>query len=203
MFLVVAIASMTVDGHRNRSILAIGSRIAQNSRRGLRRWHDLYASIDSGIVGADGGGGDQTMSITFTSQPVGNVAQYAPTNVVATWIEDSNGTFVQTINRQSGVRSQHLVAWTQKSGGQDADQDALTGATRPNHATPVTAVWAIPAGLADGIYTVRVETCDENSNTAAQNTQGTFTFEKNGTASIQTPVVAGYTNVTIDYSGQL
>lgn len=159
--------------------------------------------------GADGGdeadadiGGDETMTITFTSEPVGG-SQYAPANVVATWIEDANGAFVQTINRQSAVRTQHLVAWTQMSGGLAADQDAVTGATRLDHNTPVTATWAIPAALPDGIYTVRVETCDDNSATAEQNTQGTFTFEKNGTASTQTPVGLGYSNVTLDYSGRL
>jgi hypothetical protein len=67
----------------------------------------------------------------------------------------------------------------------------------------VTATWTIPAELPDGIYTVRVETCDDNSATADQNTQGTFNFEKNGTASTQTPAGLGYTNVTIDYSGRL
>lgn len=162
------------------------------------------AGADAGAAEGDAGaaGGDETMTITYTTQPVGNVAQYAPANVVATWIEDSGGTLVQTINRQSLARTQHLVAWTQKSGGQAADQDAVTGATRANHATPVTATWAIPAALPDGIYTIRVETCDQNSNTADQNTQGTFTFEKNGTASTQTPTAPGYSNVSIEYSGR-
>lgn len=166
-----------------------------------------------GGAGADAGGGgdegdagpaasDETMTITYTTQPVGNVADYAPRNVVATWIEDSGGAFVQTINRQSLARTQHLVAWSQMSGGQAADEDAVTGATRANHATPVSATWAIPAALPDGSYTIRVETCDQNSNDAAQNTQGTFTFEKNGTASSQTPAVAGYSNVSIEYSGR-
>jgi len=163
------------------------------------------AGADGGIVGAadggGGGGGDgtETMTITFTSQPVGG--QYAPKNVIATWIEDPAGGLVQTINRQSGTRSQYLLAWSQKSGGQAQDQDAVTGATRANHNTPISATWTIPAGLADGTYTVRVETCDRNSNDAAQNTQGTFTFEKNGTASTQNPVVNGYSDVTIEYSG--
>lgn len=159
---------------------------------------------DSGVIAgeADGApGGDETMTITFTSQPVGG--QYDPLNIVATWIEDANGAFVQTINRQSAVRTQHLVAWTQMSGGLAQDQDAVTGATRANHNLPVTATWSIPAELPDGIYTVRIETCDDNSNTADQNTQGTFTFEKNGTASTQTPIDVGYTDVTIDYSGRL
>jgi hypothetical protein len=60
----------------------------------------------------------------------------------------------------------------------------------------------IPAAVPNGTYTIRVETCDTNAVTPADNTQGSFIFEKNGTASVQTGIdIAGYTGVTIDYSG--
>ncbi|MCP4446987.1 MAG: DUF2271 domain-containing protein [Myxococcales bacterium] len=150
---------------------------------------------------ANGGGGVETMTITFASEPVGGSA-YAPTNVVATWIETANGAFVQTINRQSAARTQHLVAWTQNSGGQEVDQYAVTGPTRLNHNSPVIATWTIPAALPDGIYTVRIETSDDNSTTAEQDTQGVFTFERDGTASTQIPADPGYSGVTVDYSGR-
>lgn len=163
--------------------------------------------------GADGGdeadadiGGDETMTITFTSEPTAGLAvpNFAPANLVATWIEDSNGAFVQTVDRQlSNNYARYLLGWAAMSGGIATDQDAVTGATRPNHNTPITATWSIPAELPDGIYTIRVETTDGNANSAEQNTQGTFTFEKNGTASTQTPVGLGYSNVTLDYSGRL
>ncbi len=159
---------------------------------------------DGGITpgGADadpgGGGGAETMTLTFTSTPVGG--QYAPKNIVAAWIEDAQGNHVKTINRQAAVRVQHLVAWNAKAG---ANQDAVTGATRANHNTPVTATWDITASaVPDGIYTVRIETADDNSGTADQNNQGTYTFEVNGTASVQTPADGLYTGVTIDYSGR-
>lgn len=158
--------------------------------------------------GADPGGDDgappvegdpETMTITFTSSPNGGA--YAPTNIVATWIEDAQGNHVKTIDRQAGVRVQHLVAWNQKAG---ANQDAVSGATRANHNTPVTAIWDVAAAaLPDGIYTIRIESADDNSGTPDQNRQGTFTFEKNGTASVQNVAGDGFTDVVIDYSGRV
>ena len=159
--------------------------------------------------GADGGpaggadaepaGGGETLSVTFTSEPVGIDATYAPANIVATWIEDSAGAFVATIDRQAAVRINHLVAWRAMSGVNDTD--AVTGATRLNHATPVSLTWNIPAALPNGIYTIRMETADANAVTADENRQGTFTFDKNGTASTVTENALGYTNVNIVYSG--
>tara|TARA_R110002096_G_scaffold361075_1_gene554071 strand:- start:9885 stop:10454 length:570 start_codon:yes stop_codon:yes gene_type:complete len=161
---------------------------------------------DSGVIAADAAVAGETMTITFTSQPtaglaVPNFAGETGENLVATWIEDSNGAFVQTIDRQLSGFSLYLVDWLAMSGG--ADTDAVSGATRIDHLTPITATWNIPAEMPNGIYTVRIETADGNAESADQNTQGTFTFEKNGTASTQTPVGEGYTNVTIDYSGAL
>lgn len=160
---------------------------------------------DGGVVnpGPDGdvGGGDlESLTFTFTSQPVGIDPVYAPANIVATWVEDALGAHVATIDRQSAVRTNSLIAWRAASGANNLD--AVTGATRINHAQPVVVNWMIPAAIPNGTYTIRVETCDTNAVAEADNTQGTFTFEKNGTASVQTPVgVLGYTDVTIDYSG--
>ncbi len=166
--------------------------------------------------GADGGGGGGTadaspsgesMTITFTTEETPGLAtpNFAPTNLVATWIEDANGAFVQTIDRQQSGFAQYLLGWEAMSGGAIADQDAVSGATRADHVAPVSATWAIPAELPDGIYTIRVETSDGNAVSADQNVQGSFTFDKNGTASVVTPEapVPGYTNVSIDYSGRL
>ena len=51
-------------------------------------------------------------------------------------------------------------------------------------------------------HTFRIETSDRNSNSADQNSQGAFTFEKNGASSVQNAAANGYLNVTIDYSGR-
>ena len=95
------------------------------------------------------------------------------------------------------------MAWVAKApGGIDNTEDVGSGATRLDHNAPVEATWAIPAGLPEGTYTVRIETCDENSVTPDQNYQGSFTFELNGVASVQTALTGdGYTGVKLDYSG--
>lgn len=150
--------------------------------------------VDGGGIG---GGGTESVTLTYTSQPIGG-SVYAPKNVVVAWLENAGGTYIATLNRQSLTRTKNLVAWLAKAGGNDTD--AVTGATRANHNAPVTATWSIPADLPNGTYTIRIETADGNSVTPDQNNQGSFTFDKNGTASKQEGLTAaGYSNVSIDY----
>jgi hypothetical protein len=47
-----------------------------------------------------------------------------------------------------------------------------------------------------------MELADSNAFIAAQNRQGTFALQKNGSASMQSTSGGGFTNVTIDYSGR-
>ena len=149
----------------------------------------------------DGGGGGAQLQITATST-TGN-GQYAPRNVVAIWIEGPGGAFVKTVSRWANVRKQHLVAWTTAAGPNDAD--AISGATRPNHTTPLTVTWDLlnkqGQVIPDGTYTVRMESTELNANTPAQNHQGTFTFVKSGTAQMQTGLSnGGFTNVTLNFT---
>ena len=151
---------------------------------------------------ADGGapGAAESLSVTFTTAPRGG--QYAPANIVATWIEDAAGTFVATIDRQSLVRTSSLRAWNAVAG---ADTDAVTGATRLDHAAPITILWDISAletPLVDGAYNIRIETAETNANTPADNAQATFPIEINGTPAITNPTADSYLNVTVDYSGR-
>ncbi len=164
------------------------------------------ADAGGGGGAADAAAGGETMTITFTTAVTPGAAQpnFEPANLVATWIEDANGAFVQTIDRQQSGFANYLLGWAAMSGGPAADTDAVTGATRLDHLTPVSATWNIPAELPDGIYTIRAETSDGNAVTPDQNVQGTFTFDKNGVASEQTPLDApGYTGISISYSGRL
>ena len=77
------------------------------------------------------------LQLAVTTTPTGG--QYAPRNIVAVWIEDQAGTFVKTIDRWANTRKQHLVAWTIAAGANDAD--AVSGATRLDHATPLAITW--------------------------------------------------------------
>jgi hypothetical protein len=141
-----------------------------------------------------------TLQVTFTSTTQN--AQYAPRNCVAVWIEN-NGTFVKTIDRHAQTRKQHLVAWTGAAGA--ADTDAVSGATRANHQTPITLTWDLEdrtnTVVPDGTYTIRMESTEQNANQAAQNNQGTFTFTKGPQPDMQTGLSnGGFTNVSITFT---
>jgi hypothetical protein len=141
-----------------------------------------------------------SLEVTYTSTT--RDGEYAPANVVAVWVE-SAGAFVKTIDRHSQVRTQHLVAWNQLAGA--GDVDAVSGATRQNHATPVSVTWDLRdranAEIPDGTYTVRMEMAEDNSNQPAQNNQGTFTFTKGAAPEMQTGLTnGGFTNVSISYT---
>ncbi|CAN5854792.1 hypothetical protein BH11MYX3_BH11MYX3_10640 [soil metagenome] len=141
-----------------------------------------------------------SLTTTFTTTP--NGGQYAPNNIVAVWVEVPGGTFINTIGRWSAVRTRSLIAWNAKAGA--ADADAVSGATRGNHVTPLTVTWNLQdrlnAVIPDGTYTLRMELADSNAATAANNHQGTFTFVKGATAQMQTALTnGGFTNVSINF----
>ena len=141
-----------------------------------------------------------TLAVSFTTGPAGG--NYAPTNVVAVWIEDAGGGFVKTIGRWSGVRTPHLVAWQAASG---MDTDAVSGATRVDHTRPLAITWDLRdragALVPDGTYRIRMELADANSTTEAQNNQGTFMFVKSAMGSMQSTSGGGFSGVAIDYVG--
>lgn len=161
-------------------------------------------SIDATRVDADPATPDAapsgSLSVTFVTTE--NGGNYAPRNIVAAWIEGPGGTFVKTVGRWANTRKSHLVAWTTAAGAGDAD--AVSGATRANHAGNLTVVWDLKdrAGtvVPDGAYTIRLELADRNASTPAQNHQGTFTFTKGPAPSSQTTEGGGFLSVVIDYA---
>jgi hypothetical protein len=101
------------------------------------------------------------------------------------------------------VRTVYLLAWKAKAPGNDTD--AVSGATRPDHATPLTMTWdlkdrsgiVVPAGT----YTIRMEVADSDATATTQNNEGTFTFVKSGSAQRQTGLSnGGFNTVTIDFA---
>jgi hypothetical protein len=164
---------------------------------------DADAPSGDGPRWTDAAGGptdNGTLQITATSPPHGG--PYAPQNVVAIWIVSPSGSFVRTIGRWADVRKQHLVAWGAAAG---PDVDAISGATRPNHNTQLTATWDMKLAsgtlVGNGTYTVRMEMADSNANMASQNRQGTFTFLKSATPQTQTNLSnGGFSNVTITFT---
>jgi hypothetical protein len=84
--------------------------------------------------------------------------------------------------------------------------DAVSGATQPDHTQRLTATWDMLARgnlpVADGTYTIRMELADKDVSAASSNNEGTFTFNRNGTASTQNTSGGGFDTVTIHYTGR-
>ncbi len=165
------------------------------------RAHFIAAAIAVVAASAATAHARGAVSVTFTSTPA-PASNYAPNNVLAVWIEGPGGTFIKTIDRQALVRVQYLVAWRAKAGAND--MDAITGATRVGYAAQ-TVTWNLQDKngqvVPDGVYTIRMELAQSNASNAGSNNQGTFTFNKNGTASNQTGLSnGGFTNVSINYN---
>jgi len=113
----------------------------------------------SGVVTSTDG------TVTFTVLTVSNGATYAPKNVLAIWVKDSQGNFVISRKVMAASRKQHLVKWNASSGNNSVS--AITGATLPSHIEH-TISWDCRdlSGniVPDGTYEIWVEYTSRNSN---------------------------------------
>ncbi|HEU0033230.1 MAG TPA: hypothetical protein VFQ53_21505 [Kofleriaceae bacterium] len=139
------------------------------------------------------------LTVTVTTTP--NGGEFAPKNVVAAWIEVDNGPFVKTIGQYAAERKINLIAHNLISPN---DLDAVSGATRLDHATPITFTWNLRdrAGnlVPDGAYRVRLEMADSNAQTTADNRQGAFLFTVGPNPETQTGLESnGFVNATVDF----
>ncbi|MFZ4725491.1 MAG: DUF2271 domain-containing protein [Paludibacter sp.] len=123
--------------------------------------------------------------------------QYAPSNIVAIWVENSSGVFVKSLLVNASQRKSHLTKWISSSKGNITD--AKTGATRNNHGI-VTAVWngTDTSGkvVANGAYKV----CMELTESASTGSYSSFPFTKGTAAETQTPAKAtGFASIGIKW----
>lgn len=97
-----------------------------------------------------------TVDVSVTTLP--NGAKYSSKHVLAIWIEDGSGNFVQTLKLNADKRKQYLYTWNSKSGGNTTD--ATTGSTLSSHKTHNIS-WDCTGTtgdvVTDGDYAVRVE----------------------------------------------
>lgn len=120
--------------------------------------------------------GQLTVSVA-TSEAGGG---YAPRNIVAIWVENSQGDFVKTLLAYANSRKTHLNTWqasTSAAGTEYNTTDAVTGATKSNHATRVCSWDATDyngAAVTDGEYFLRMELTDKNGT----GNYSSFTFNK-------------------------
>lgn len=140
------------------------------------------------------------LSITTTTSSAGG--NYAPRNIVAIWIEDSEGNFVKTLLAYAQNRRTHLNTWqatTQAAGTEYNVVDAITSSTLSSHGTRNCTWNATDYNsnvVADGTYTVWMELTDKN----ATGNFSSFTFEKGFDAVTLTPAdVPSFASITIDW----
>ena len=134
---------------------------------------------------------------TLTSQTTG--ATYAPANIVAMWIVDSNGTFVKSMLVYAVARQQYLYTWIASDAALNK-VDAVTGATQTSHGTR-NASWngknINEAVVPDGSYSVKMELTDKH----AQGNLGTFTFLKGPNIQILSPAdIPSFANISIKWT---
>lgn len=140
------------------------------------------------------------LTVTTTTGETGG--NYAPKNVVAIWIEDTEGNFIKTLLAYAAARKTHLNTWeasTTAAGSPFNTTDAISGATRPSHSTR-TCTWNsmdFNGNLApDGVYRVRMELTDKNST----GNFSTFTFMKGIDAENQMPTdVPSFSSIIINW----
>lgn len=146
------------------------------------------------------------MTLTFTQTAA---SSQATKNVLAVWIQNSNGTFVKTRMRFWGSgTNDHLPTW--KSNSSQNTVDAVTGATLKSTTNPTafgtkTVTWDgtdVSGNIVpDGTYKVVIESAWANPEPAnnQHNVISTFTFVKADSNTSVTPVDANFTNVSINW----
>lgn len=112
-------------------------------------------------------GREPTDSVSVQVRTTGYGGEYGDDHVLAIWVERA-GTFVRSLAVFGDERRDNLVAWSDAADNNVVD--AVTGATRKRHATHVVA-WDLrdAAGQAapPGMYTLRVEFTEDDSNSGA------------------------------------
>lgn len=119
-------------------------------------------------------------TLTFTVKTVSNGGTYSPKNVLAIWIKDASGNFVNSRKVMANTRKQHLIKWVASSASNVTD--ATTGATLSSHQTH-TVTWNCRNSsgvlMPDGDYQVWVEYTSRNSASGgAAGPSTSFTFTK-------------------------
>jgi hypothetical protein len=138
---------------------------ADSGKRGSDDQRDEDASspstTDAAMPAIDAG---PSAPLVFRVTTVSQAGRFAPKNVGAIWIQDSNSHFVKTLAVWAGVSTRYLTRYcaANKSGNK---VDAITSATLPDHvAHQVT--WDLTDGnrqpVSDGDYQLLVESTDHN-----------------------------------------
>lgn len=136
------------------------------------------------------------LSFSFTSLP--NDGNFSPRHVLAVWVENNEGNFVQTLKLRADRRVKYLYTWNQVSTGNTTD--AVTGATLNSHETHKLN-WDLTDAsgnlVTDGDYKMRVEYTSEH----AQGPLLEINFNKSTeTVSLQPSNATYFENLSLTYT---
>jgi len=138
--------------------------------------------------------------ITTTSDANGN---YAPKNILAIWVEDSQGNFVKTLMAYASNKITYLNIWqasTTAAGTEFNTADAITGVTRTSHSTRECSWDATDYNgnlMPDGEYFLWMELTDKHQT----GNYSSFSFNKTETPESQTPDnVPSFSDISIEWT---
>lgn len=141
------------------------------------------------------------LTVTATTSNAGG--GYAPKNIIAIWVEDSQGNFVKTLLAYAQNRMTHLNTWqasTSAAGTEFNTTDAITGATKNSHATRECTWNATDYNgniMPDGEYFVWMELTDKNTT----GNYSSFSFTKNDIEELQNPAnVPSFSDISISWN---
>ncbi len=142
---------------------------------------------------------DPELTFSFTTSNI-NGESYSPSHVFAVWIEDGNGTFVNTLMVYARERIGYLEKFNGSSGGYKVD--AITGETLHAH-TSHTATWNMKDFLTDVVGNGDYKLCFEMSSGGHgdYNPYYEIPFTLDGQSFILTPTDKTYLkSMTLSYS---
>jgi len=119
------------------------------------------------FIGTGLGQSSGQLDVSFSSSHAGG--NYKPKNIVAVWVETSEGAFVKTLLAYANKRKTHLNTWqasTKAAGSEYNTVDAITGATKNSHATRSCSWDGMDFNgnsMPDGDYKLWMELTDKNS----------------------------------------
>ncbi len=149
-----------------------------------------------------------TLTFTFTQLP--HTSYTASKNVMAVWIQSSNGTFIETRTRNVGNGTKdHLPTWATNSGGSSFNAlasncnvvNATTGATYTSFTTRTVTWDGMDANgllVPDGTYKITIESTWNHGSSGT--VLRSFTFTKGPTDDLQTPATdANFSNISLNW----
>lgn len=142
------------------------------------------------------------LTVTATTSKT-SVPTYQPYNILAIWIEDSNGKFVKTLMAYAQERRQYLIAWktaTTIAGASYNTTDAISGATLSSHGTR-SCTWdgknRSSSLVADGNYILNMELTD---NDGKRQNLAEFSFAKGTSIQTLSPATTnGFSNISVEW----